>query len=80
MTVGEVLDLLSYGTEWQLVGARTGKKLCDNYNKKETQEKYMDLPVCDNPIKADFRVRKSDVVKSMTQFIKPMVSIWVSGE
>ena len=80
MTVREVLDLLSYGTEWQLIGARTGKKLCDNYNKKETQEKYMDLTVCDKPIRADFRVRKCGIVTSMTEYIMPMVSIWVSGE
>jgi hypothetical protein len=80
MTVREVLDLLSYATEWQLVGAKTGKKLCDNYNKKETREKYMDLRVSDEPISADFRVSKDSIVKSMTNYIRPMVTIWVSGK
>lgn len=78
MTVREVLDLVSYATEWQLVGAKTGKKLCDNYNKKETREKYMDLRVSDEPISADFRVSRSHI-KCMTNYIKPMVTIWVSG-
>lgn len=80
MTVREVLDLLFYGTHWQLVGATTGKKLCDNYNKKETRERYMDLRVYDQAISADFRVQKDSVVKSMTNYIRPMVTIWVSGK
>ena len=28
MTVRQILKFLSYGTEWRLVGARTGKVLC----------------------------------------------------
>ena len=80
MIVREVLDLLFYGTEWQLVGALTGKKLCDSYNSKKVQEKYMDCFVCDNPISADFHVSKDSIVKSMTNYIKPMVTIWVSGK
>ena len=79
MIVREVLDLLFYGTEWQLVGAKTGKKLCDSYNSKKVQEKYKDLRVSDTPISADFRVSKNSVVKCMTNYIKPMVTIWVSG-
>ena len=80
MIVREVLDLLSYSTEWQLVGARTGRKLCDSCNMKETQEKYKDLLVCDGPISADFRVSKNVIINSMTDYIKPMVTIWVSGK
>ena len=66
MTVREVKELLFYGTNWQLVGARTGKKLCDSYNKKETIEKYMDLSVSDTPIMADFNVRKDTIFKNKT--------------
>ena len=76
MKVKEVLNLLAYGTDWQLVGGKTGKKLCNHYNKKETQEKYMDMTVCEQPIVADFEVQKSI---SFTKFVKPMISIWVSG-
>ena len=41
MTVKEGLDLLQYGTDWELIGGKTGKKLCDTHNKKETREKYI---------------------------------------
>ena len=74
MTVRQVLELLSYGTEWRLVSARTGKTLCTSLNKQRTKEKYMELTVTDEPIKADFYVSKSI---PFTQYIKPMVSIWV---
>ena len=77
MTVRQILKLLSYGTEWRLVGARTGKVLCTSRNKKETKEKYMELTVIDEAIKADFYVNKSI---PFTEYITPMVSIWVSGE
>ena len=40
MTVKEVLSLLSYGIRFELVGARTGKRLCCSWNnKKEYIEK-----------------------------------------
>ena len=80
MTVREVLDLLAYGTEWKLIGGRTGKKLCDSYNKKQTQEKYMDMTVCYAPICADFYVSKYNAKLHMINYIRPMISIWVSGE
>ena len=80
MTVREIKSLLFYGTNWQLVGAKTGKKLCDNYNKKETIEKYMDLTVSDTPIIADFSVRKDSVFKHTTDYMKPMITILVSGK
>ena len=77
MTVKDILKLLSYGTEWRLIGARTGKIICTSRNKETTRERYIDLPVTDEPIKADFYVSK-DV--PFTEYIIPMVSIWVSGE
>lgn len=77
MTVRQVLELLSYGTYWRLVGARTGKILCTCFNKQPTKEKYMELTVTNDPIKADFYMNKS---KPFTQYVRPMISIWVSGE
>lgn len=77
MTVKEVLALLAYGTEWKLVGGRTGKILCTSGNKKKTRDKYMDMPVTNEPINADFRVYKSG---TFYQSIYPIVSIWVSGK
>ena len=79
MTVREVIDLISHG-EWQLIGGRTGKKLCDSYSKKQTKEKYMDMTVCHTPIRADFYVGKDSAKSHMVNYIKPMISIWVSGE
>ena len=80
MTVREVLELLNYGTDWKLVGAKSGRKLCDNYNKKKTQEKYMDMTVSVSPIMADFCVRKDTVIKCKTDYIMPCISIFVSGQ
>lgn len=74
MTVKEAIALLSYGTDWQLVSARTGKILCNDRNKKKTQEKYMNSLVSDEPFKADFRVNRNI---PFTQYITPMISIWV---
>ena len=76
MTVKEVLDLLQYGTDWELIGGKTGKKLCDTHNKKETREKYMDMTVCSSPICASFYANKS---YSSIKYVKPIISIWVSG-
>jgi len=77
MTVRQIIKLLNYGTEWRLIGARTGKILCSSRNKKQTREKYLDLLVTDEPIKADFYVSKN---MSFTDYITPMISIWVSGK
>ena len=54
MTVRQILKLLSYGTEWRLVGARTGKVLCTSRNREQTKEKYIECTVIDECIKADF--------------------------
>ena len=77
MTVRDIVKLLSYGTKWKLVGARTGKRLCDNFASEKTREKYMDMPVIDDPIVADFYVSKN---MPLTNYVTPMISIWVSGQ
>jgi len=50
MTVRDVAKLLSYDTDYILIGAKSGKKLTTPYTKKETREKYMDMPVTSEPI------------------------------
>ena len=77
MTVRQILKFLAYGTEWRLVGARTGKILCTSRNTDKTREKYMEKTVIDEAIKADFYVSKNI---PFTEYITPMISIWVSGE
>lgn len=75
MTVKEVLALLSYGTRWRLVGAYSGKILCRNSSSSKQKDKYAECEVTDTPIVADFDV-KNDV--PFTEYVMPMVSIWVS--
>ena len=75
MTVKEVISLLSYGIRFELVGARTGKRLCCNWNnKKEDIEKYNDYEVIDGPIYASLCTSKDN------NYAYPIISIWVSGE
>ena len=75
MTVKEVLSLLSYGERFELVGARTGKRLCCSWNnKKEYIEKYNDYKVTNSPIYASLYTSKKK------NYAYPIISIWVSGE
>lgn len=76
MTVREALEMMSYGTKWRLIGAMTGKKICDYSNSEKLREKYMDLETTDHPFVADFKVNAN---KPFTDYILPMISIWVSG-
>ena len=61
MKVKEVIDLISYGTHWQLIGAMTGKKLCNSYSSENLKSKYMDCSVCKAPIFASFNIHTTQV-------------------
>ena len=75
MTVKEVLSLLSFGERFELVGAKTGKRLfCSLNNKKEYIEKDNDYEVTDSPIYGSLYTRKEK------NCAYPIISIWVSGE
>lgn len=78
MTVRETVNLLSYGTPYILVGANTGKKLTNIYTKNETKEKYMDMSVSDTPIGVGLQEYKNSVI-NVTDFVKPIIYVWVSG-
>lgn len=75
--VRDILELLSYGTSWRLVGARTGKTLCTNLNTDTCKSKYLDLPVPVNPIFVDMDVNKRSII---VDNVRPRVCIWVIGE
>ena len=77
MTVKDILKLLSYGTRWRLVGAYSGKVLCKSTGSSKQKDKYAECEVTDNPIVADIDVQK-DV--PFTDYVVPMISIWVSGK
>ena len=75
MTVKEVLSLLSYDKRFELVGARTKKRLCCSWNnKKEYIEKYNDYEVTDSPI------YPSLYISNRNNYAYPIISIWVYGE
>lgn len=75
MKVKEVLDLLNRGVPFELVGARTGKRLCSSrHNRNETIEKYHEYTVGDAPISVGvFMSKHSD-------YVYPQIKIWVLGE
>ena len=80
MTVKEVVNMLSYGEKFTLIGARTGKTLYrSNVNTKKCLEKYLGMTCTDQPIGAVFDARICKVTKQVKS-ITPMISIWVSGE
>lgn len=75
MTVKQILDLLCPWQKFELVGARTGKRLCCSWNnKKEFIAKYHDCKVCDTPIFASLYTAKSN------NYTYPIVSIYVSDK
>ena len=79
-TVRDMVSLLSYGTPFVLIGARTGKKLANStINKRETiEKKWFDKTVAENPIYCSFYTYKNFV--DDVDMVKPIINIWVSGE
>lgn len=74
MTVKEVLDLLSYGTPFELVGTYSGKVLCSTRrNKQEYIETFYERTVPSNPINVKLRM---DIFAG-NYTCEPMISIWV---
>lgn len=75
MKVKEVIDLLSYGVQWQLIGAMTGKKLCNSKSTNKMKDRYMDLEV--HSIFPSFYTQQDHITRTY-DFIQPMICIWVS--
>ena len=75
MTVKELLDLLGFDTKYELIGAKSGRRLCSSWNnKKEYIERYYDCRVTDKPIYASL------MTSDRNNYTYPIVSIYVSGE
>lgn len=80
MTVKEIVNLLSFGTSYVLMGARTGKKLASTKtNKIETiEKKWFDKEVTKSPLYCSFYAYKNYVGDET--HVVPVINIWVSGE
>ena len=76
MTVREAIKLFSYGQEFYIKGAHSGKIYHKSYeNKKEHLEKYLDERVLENPFFTDLYTPKR---KYGTAYTYPIIGIWMS--
>ena len=76
MTVREAIKLYSYGQEFYIKGAYSGKIYHKSYeNKKEHLEKYLDERVSENPFFTDLYTPKR---KYGTAYTYPIIGIWMS--
>lgn len=76
MTIREAIKLFSYGQEFYIKGAYSGKIYHKSYeNKKEHLEKYLDERVSENPFFTDLYTQKR---KYGTAYTYPIIGIWMS--
>lgn len=74
MTVREALDLFSYGTDYEIKGAYSGKIYHrSRINRKEHAEKFYDETVTDSPFYATGR---TSMITGTTWF-SPVIGIWM---
>ena len=74
MKVADLIKLLSYGTRYKLIGAKTGLPLYKSWANKNL-DKFKDLDVADTPIDASFQIQR----ETMPESIRPIIIIYVSG-
>lgn len=80
MTVRQVVSMLGYGHYYQLIGARTGKKLANSWNNSKSIGRFDECEVPDeHAIFASFRTNK-DYIAGVTDAVYPIINIWVSGK
>lgn len=80
MTVRQVVSMLGYGHGYQLIGARTGKKLANNWTNSKSIGRFDDCEVPDeHAIFASFRTDKS-YITGVADAVYPIINIWVSGK
>lgn len=71
-TVKDIIELLNIHVHYELIGARTGKKLASSYvNTEETLKKYSNMPVTDTPVFCGF--------KNSRDSLFPVIKIYVLG-
>lgn len=79
MNIKDVVDMLSYGTRFKLIGARTGKVLHDSRkNTTEHLDKFKCCQTWDNPLFVELDGYKNGL-GHYEQMI-PVLCIWVSGK
>ena len=77
MQLKELIDAMTYGTHYKLIGARTGKHLADSITNKEG---YIKAFLEDDVFGffPSFDAQKSYITK-VPEHISPIICIWLSG-
>lgn len=74
MTVKEAINMLSYGTAYELKGAYSGKVYHRSYtNNSKNLDKYADREVTDSPFFVRLVMRGSET----NMWCIPVISIWM---
>lgn len=77
MKLKELLDVMTYGVRYKLIGAKTGKYLADsNTNKKGYIQAFWDDDV--SGFFPSFDAPKDNITK-MPRYINPIICIWLIG-
>lgn len=77
MQLKELIDTMTYGTHYKLIGARTGKHLADSLTNKAG---YINAFLEDNVsgFFPSFDAQKDNITKVPT-YVRPIICIWLSG-
>lgn len=74
MTVKEAIDLLAYGTAYEIKGAYSGKTYHKSYfNSSKNIDKYAEREVTDSPFFTALRIRGSE----SNSWCIPIIGIWM---
>lgn len=77
MKLKELIDKMSYGTHYKLIGAMTGKHLADSsVNKKDYIMTFLEDDV--SGFFPAFDAQKNKITK-VPEYIRPIICIWMSG-
>ena len=77
MKVNDILNMLSYSTQYELIGARTGKKLYKSWINTNI-DKYKDLDVTPEcSITTALRIRNNSI--GINESAYPILVIYVTG-
>ena len=74
MKVKDIINLLSYGQNYELKGAYSGKTYHKSYiNNNKHLEKYLDREATDTPLYSDMRIRGADT----NHWCDSVIVIWM---
>ena len=74
MTVNDAIKLLTYGTEYEIKGAYSGKIYHKSYmNSSKNLDKYANMEVLDAPFYTAIRIRGSE----SNHWRTPVIVIWM---